>query len=139
MDQVSVETAVCESGGQNYATNSGTSMGTSCSPFIANLVLFMYEFEYFTNQVAKFKPWHVEGTPRHSTLRKLSFCSRYIDDLWNPLVGREEFGSVVQKTYPSWLQLGLECCGTSVNYLDMTIWCNNKTSSLRGVQGAGDV
>ena len=105
----------------------GLPMGTSCSPFIANLVLFMYEFEYFTNQVAKIKPWHVEGTPRHSTLRKLSFCSRYIDDLWNPLVGREEFGSIVQKIYPSWLQLGMECCGTSVNYLDMTIWCNNKT------------
>ena len=36
----------------------GLPMGTSCSPFLANLVLFMFEFEFFTNQIAKVRPWH---------------------------------------------------------------------------------
>ena len=132
----------------------GLPMGTSCSPFLANIVLFMYEFLYFTDEIAKLKPWQLEldretakqkakkskqswrvevekimnedgynkGVSRLHMIRKLSFCTRYIDDLWNPLVEKDIFQSIVQRIYPPWLKLGLEDEG-NVNYLDMTIWC----------------
>ena len=106
-------------------------MGTSCSPFLANLVLFMYEFQYFTNEIAKVKPWQVEQdqasgaqpVQRINRLRKLSFCTRYIDDLWNPLMSKGSFEKVVREMYPSWLKLGMEKGPIgAVNYLDLTIW-----------------
>ena len=60
-------------------------------------------------------------------MRKLSFCTRYIDDLWNPLIKRSEFQQIVSDIYPNWLQLGApEHEGKAVNYLDMTMWCRNK-------------
>jgi len=114
----------------------GLPMGTSCSPFLANIVLFMYEFQFFTNEIAKVKPYQLEldlamakkkatsPVVRLNLLRKLSFCTRYIDDLWNPLVNKNLFQSIVQQIYPPWLKLGLEDEGT-VNYLDMTIWCEH--------------
>ena len=102
-------------------------MGTNFSPFLANLSLFMYELEYFTQQISTVRAWHadVPGHPQQyqlDTIRRLSFCTRYIDDLWNPLVGKTEFQKIAKKIYPSWLKLGLEDSGVSVNYLDMTIW-----------------
>ena len=104
----------------------GLPMGTSCSPFLANLVLFMYEFEFFTEAISKLRPWHdqLPDHPlhgQHNLIRKLSFCTRYIDDLWNPLVDKATFQSIVKKMYPDWLKLGLEGEGSSVHYLDMTI------------------
>ena len=109
----------------------GLPMGTSCSPFLANLVLFMYELEYFTEFISRMRPYH-EDLPNHpmhgahSLLRRLSFCTRYIDDLWNPLVEKSEFQKIVKKIYPEWLTLGLEHEGKSVNYLDLTIWCTGE-------------
>jgi disulfide oxidoreductase YuzD len=115
----------------------GLPMGTSCSPFLANLVLFMFEFEFFTNQIAKVRPWHGQLSMdsaedsanqlspvgcRLSDLKKLALCTRYIDDLWNPLMRKAKFQAIVKQIYPEWLQLGLEDEGTHVNYLDMTIW-----------------
>ena len=117
----------------------GLPMGTSCSPFLANLVLFMYEFEYFTNEIAKVKPWQVardqtdgaQPVYRMTLLRKLSFCTRYIDDLWNPLVEHNIFQSIVQQIYPPWLKLGLEQGPEgAVNYLDLTIWVKRGRHSV---------
>ena len=31
----------------------GIPMGTSCSPFLANLMLFMYEVEYFSDEISR--------------------------------------------------------------------------------------
>jgi len=113
----------------------GLPMGTSCSPFMANLVLYMFELEYFTEQVSKVRLWHngTERRPRYAVnktsklelLKKLAHCTRYIDDLWNPLVETAVFQQVAREIYPEWLQLGLEHQGESVNYLDMTIWHTN--------------
>jgi len=114
----------------------GLPMGTSCSPFLANLVLFMYEFTFFTEEISKLRPWHV--TLSHEScvlpsgqlgskiqdLRKLALCTRYIDDLWNPLMKKAKFQAIVKQIYPDWLKLGLEAEGEHVNYLDMTIWCS---------------
>ena len=33
--------------------------GTSCSPFLANLTLFMFEFEWFSEQISRLRPWHL--------------------------------------------------------------------------------
>lgn len=59
----------------------------------------------------------------------LAFCTRYIDDLWNPLVEETTFRVVTAQMYPEWLPLGEpEPCGQEINYLDMSIKHNNGTS-----------
>ena len=50
----------------------GIPMGTDCAPYLANLFLFAYEFE-FLNFTLKEKDF--------STLHKFKKCHRYIDDL----------------------------------------------------------
>ena len=91
----------------------GLPMGTNGSPFMANLVLFMYELEYFVEEISKCDVWHCDSPGhelqhQHDRIRRLAFCTRYIDDLWNPLVSANEFKTVVKAIYPSWLELGLE-------------------------------
>ena len=81
----------------------------------------MYEFEFFTEHISKLRPQHDEA---HWLLRTLSFCTRYIDDLRNPLVEQSEFQEIAKQMYPSWLALGLEHAGKKVNYLDLTNWCS---------------
>ena len=99
-------------------------------PYLANLVLFMYELEFFTDSISRIRPWH-DDLPnhrlrgQHGLMRRLCFCTRYIDDLWNPLVPAEVFQTVTDRMYPPWLKLGMEHKGRKVNYLDMTIWHEN--------------
>jgi len=101
-------------------------MGTSCSPFLANLTLFMFEFEWFSEQISRLRPWHLR---RREQLMRLAFCTRYIDDLWNPLMEEATFRSVTAQMYPDWLPLGEpEARGQEINYLDMSIEHNNDTS-----------
>ena len=50
----------------------GIPMGTDCAPYLANLFLYAYEFE-FLNDTLKLKDF--------STLYKFNKCYRYIDDL----------------------------------------------------------
>ena len=106
----------------------GIPMGTSCSPWLANIMLFMYEFGYFSEQVSKLQPWDTQAkSPAWKHLRDLSICTRYIDDLWNPLVDRAAFEAITKLIYPaqSGLMLGApESDGPSVDYLDMTMWCD---------------
>ena len=105
----------------------GIPMGTNCAPFLANLLLFMYELEFVTLQVSKLKPWHA-GLPAWHRLQQLAMCTRYIDDLWNPLIPSNVFQKYAKKIYPTWLQLGApEHEGKAVNYLDMTIWNDGNT------------
>ena len=66
------------------------------------------------------------GSKRHNFLTKLAFSTRYIDDLWNPLLEKTEFTKFAKDIYPAWLPLDEpESEGPSVNYLDMSIWCDN--------------
>ena len=59
----------------------------------------------------------------------LAFCTRYIDDLWNPLVEETTFRPVTAQMYPEWLPFGeLEASGQEINYLNMSIKHNNGTS-----------
>ena len=47
-------------------------MGTNCAPFLANLYLFSYEYDFMMN-VLKKKQLHLA--------RKFNFSYQYIDDL----------------------------------------------------------
>ena len=59
----------------------------------------------------------------------LAFCTRYIHDLWNPLVEEATFRSVIAQMYPDWLPLGeSEARGQEISYLDMNIKHNSNTS-----------
>ena len=60
----------------------------------------------------------------------LAFCTRHIDDLWNPLVEETTFRAVTAQMYPEWLPLGEpEASGQEINYLDMSIKHNSDTSN----------
>ena len=54
------------------------------------------------------------------------FSTRYIEDLWNPLIDKSRFTKIAKDIYPAWLPLDEpEREGPSVNYLVMSIWCDN--------------
>ena len=52
-----------------------------------------------------------------------------MDDLWNPLVNKKEFQTILKEIYPEWLTKGekgkeglkMKDNGEKVNYLDMTM------------------
>ena len=65
-------------------------------------------------------------------LMNLAFFTRYIDDLWNPLVDETTFTSLTAQMYPEWLPLGeTEGMRQEIKYLDMSIKHNNNTSKWR--------
>ena len=110
-------------GSKTYRQTKGVPMGTSCSPFLANLLLFTYEFEFVSETITSYPAARRPGSQQHTLLQKLSFCTRYIDDLWNPIVAKKDFQKILSSMYPDWLELGdPESEGSSVNYLDMTVW-----------------
>ena len=79
----------------------------------------MFEFEWFSQQISQLKPWHLRNREQ---LMRLAFCTRYVDDLWNPLVNEAEFMLIAAQIYPDWLPLGEpEYRGQEINYLDMRI------------------
>merc|ERR1711959_811047 len=76
-------------------------------------MFFMYELEYFSKAIpsAAQKKDAAMKAKRIQLMRELSMCTRYIDDIWNPLVEPER------------LPVGEpESMGEKVHYLDMTIW-----------------
>ena len=84
-------------------------------------MLFMYEFEYFKTWIKHHDPLRKQDA--NDMLQHLSCCTRYIDDLWNPLVPEKTFRNITKQIYPKWLLLGEpEMRGNSVNYLDMSIY-----------------
>ena len=95
----------------------GIPMGTDCAPYLANLFLFAYEFE-FLNDTLKQKDF--------STLHKFNKCHRYIDDLLavnNDGILNDFKGRI----YPPELQLTCE----EVNYLDLHLKVTNSTIEYR--------
>ena len=98
----------------------GIPMGTDCAPYLANLFLYAYEFE-FLNSVLKEKDF--------ATLYKFNKCHRYIDDL---LAVNND--GVLEETksriYPPELKLTCEDKNDQeVNYLDL--WLKIKDSSIQ--------
>ena len=98
----------------------GIPMGTDCAPYLANLFLFSYEFD-FLNSTLKQKDF--------ATLYKFNKCYRYIDDLLaiNNDGVLEDFKHTI---YPPELQLNCEDKNDQeVNYLDLSL--NIKNSSIQ--------
>lgn len=91
-------------------------MGTDCAPFLANLYLFMCEYD-FLDSLTK------EDTPgAKATLRLFRNCFRYIDDLtaFNTGDGLDVFWP---RIYPPELQLEPQNkTDQQVDFLDLTIW-----------------
>lgn len=110
----------------------GIPMGTNCSPILANLLLFMYELEWVIEFIDD-NSFVFDGgrslllpEEHRAFLTKLSCCTRYIDDLWNPLIprdGQDGFSQILEGMYPPWLELGEpEQQERQVHFLDLNIW-----------------
>ena len=92
-------------------------MGTDCAPYLANLFLFAYEFE-FLNSTVKQKDF--------ATLHKFKKCHRYIDDLLavnNDGILNECKGRI----YPPELKLSSDKSDQEVTYLDLQLKIDKST------------
>ena len=90
----------------------GIPMGTDCAPFLANLFLYSYEFEWIDKQ-RKLKKYHV--------LRSFKHCCRYLDDL---LMANndDEMVKVMKDIYPRELVLVPDGSdGLSTPFLDLLL------------------
>jgi len=94
----------------------GIPMGTDCAPYLANLFLYSYEFD-FMNKLLKEK--------KHLILRKFSKCFRYIDDLLT--INNDNFMEKWKcKIYPLELILTSDDkCDHQVNFLDLHLEIKN--------------
>ena len=96
----------------------GIPMGTDCAPYLANLFLYAYEFE-FLNDTLKLKDF--------STLYKFNKCYRYIDDL---LVINND--GLLNRIYPPELTLNCEDKNDQeVNYLDLHLEVKDSSIQYR--------
>ena len=109
-------------GDQLFRQVIGIPMGTDCAPFLANLFLFSYEFEWIS------KKWKEKD---YATLQKYKNCSRYIDDL----LMINNFGHMdtcMSEIYPSELELVPDKSnGTSVDFLDLTLTVDSNIISTK--------
>ena len=100
----------------------GIPMGTDCAPFLANLFLYAYEFE-FLNDTLKQKDF--------GTLYKFNKCHRYIDDLL-AINNDKLLEECKSRIYPPELQLNCEDKNDQeVNYLDLHLEIKNKSIQYR--------
>jgi hypothetical protein len=90
----------------------GIPMGTDCAPFLANLFLYSYEYEWIDKQ-RKEKNYH--------NLLRFQACCRYIDDLF--LLNNDGFmEKYMSQIYPTELELiPDESDGKTVPFLDLLI------------------
>ncbi len=100
----------------------GIPMGTDCAPYLANLFLFAYEFD-FLNSTLKKKDF--------ATLHKFKKCHRYIDDLL--AVNNDGIlDDYKDKIYPPELKLTSEDKNNKeVNYLDLHLKIEKSTINYR--------
>ena len=90
----------------------GIPMGTDCAPYLANLFLYSYEFN-FLNTTLKQKDF--------KTLYKFNKCYRYIDDLLT-INNDNLMNEYKSKIYPQELDLNCEDKNNQeVNYLDLQL------------------
>ena len=91
-------------------------MGTDCAPYLANLFLYSYEFD-FMNKLLKEKKWLI--------LRKFNKCFRYIDDLLS--IKNDNFMEKWKsKIYPPELSLTSDDkSDQKVNFLDLHLEIQN--------------
>ena len=87
-------------------------MGTDCAPFIANLFLYAYEFQWIDKQVKNGKL---------NLINKFKDCFRYIDDLL--LINNDnEMEKLKTEIYPNEEKLIQDASnGLETSFLDLLI------------------
>ena len=86
-------------------------MGTDCAPFLANLYLYSYEYQWL---VKKYE------NKEFDILRKFNYCFRYIDDLL--CINNDQFmDSVMEEIYPKELSLTSDDAVLKAHYLDLDL------------------
>ena len=95
----------------------GVPMGCDCAPFLANLYLFSYEYDYIKSL----------NMVKNKNKTYFKYCSRYIDDLCVPN-GVDNFLETSRDIYPDCLVLEkTNISDKRVTFLDLDISiCNNK-------------
>jgi hypothetical protein len=89
----------------------GIPMGTDCAPFLANLYLYSYEYQWL---VKKYE------NKEFDILRKFNYCFRYIDDLL--CINNDQFmDSVMKEIYPKELSLTSDNAVLKAHYLDLDL------------------
>ena len=87
----------------------------------------MFEFEWFAQQISGMRLFDLR---KREQFQQLVYCTRYIDDLWNPFVAEGEFTEIAANMYPRWLKINEpEFRGEEINYLDMAIKYETGTSN----------
>ena len=104
VDQVLDKKLFVMVGNRNMQQVIGIPMGTNCAPFLANILLYMYELEFFEKFVQENDVVNDENAK--DFMRRMSCCTRYIDDLWNVTVAGTTFQQATVQMYPDWLKLG---------------------------------
>ena len=100
----------------------GIPMGTDCAPYLANLFLFAYEFD-FLKSALKEKDF--------TTLHKFKKCHRYIDDLL-AVNNDGELERFKERIYPSELKLTSEDkSDQEVTYLDLQLKIEKSTINYK--------
>ena len=104
--------------GKIYRQVIGVPMGCDCAPFLANLFLYSFEFDYI-------KLLHDSGA--HCLKKRFQCSSRFIDDLCIPN-GGDDFLELVDQIYPGSLKLEkTNASNKRATFLDLDISIiNNK-------------
>jgi hypothetical protein len=94
----------------------GIPMGTDCAPFLANLFLFSFEFQWMYEKLKK-KQFYL--------LQKFKYCCRYIDDLF-AINNYKLLKTLQHKIYPPELEITTDDKNDQqVHYLDLDILIAN--------------
>ena len=89
----------------------GIPMGTDCAPFLANLYLYSYEYQWLEK---KYK------NKEFDVLKKFNYCFRYLDDLL--CINNDQLmDSVMEDIYPKELALTSDDAITATHYLDLDL------------------
>ena len=104
-------------GDEIYKQEIGIPMGTDCAPWLANLTLFAYEFNFMADKM-KSKDLTI--------CRKLSNCFRYIDDI-TAINDSGLFERIYKSIYPSTLVLKkVNTVDNKADVLDICVHVVNK-------------
>lgn len=92
-------------------------MGTDCAPFVANLFLYSYEFEFLYNKLVK---------KEFSVLRLFNYTCRYIDDLVT-INNDNQLKLYANEIYPPEMKLTSDSKNDlEVDYLDLSLEIDKK-------------
>ena len=89
----------------------GIPMGTDCAPFLANLFLYSYEFDWMYKML---------DDKKFDILAKFKYCFRYIDDLL--CINNDQLmDTFMSEIYPQELSLTSDDTILATNYLDLRL------------------